>query len=160
MVEKILIDGGEDLGVEYDEVEYAFTFFGKEYRTHPEAGELHYLKFMDDASKITEDNEAEGLPLVMNFLRKQIHPDDFDAFYTVAMEKRQKMNDLMNLSNKILAAQSGFPTKQPSDSRATRRSAARNSKGGSSSAGTRRAPAKRAPTKVPALALLKGRPDQ
>jgi len=159
MTEKIIIGGGEDLGVEYDENEYVFPFFGKEIRVHPLAGELSYLKFMEAASKIDEDNESEGLPLVMGFLRQQIHPDDFDEFYDIATRKRQKMQDLMNVSNKVLEAMTDFPTGQPSDSQPTPQKTGPRSKAASSRAGTSRARRTGAAKSAAALTLLKGRPD-
>jgi hypothetical protein len=106
-----------DFGVEHDDfVELTFGYFGETLRVHPDAGELSYLDFMAKAMEVNEEDETEGIKVTMDFLKQQIHPLDWDRFWSLALSNRQKLADLMLLSKAVVEATTGFPTTQPSDS--------------------------------------------
>lgn len=153
----------EDLGVEHGEAEYAFRYFGAVIRVHPEFGELSYVEFMAKATEVDEEDIENGLPLLMAYLKDQVHPDDWDEFFKLAKSKRQTTKDLMELSNKILGVLSGFPTEPQDDLSPTPSSGELKSKDGSSAqAVNRRAAHHRksaAKTVEHAMHLLEGRPD-
>ena len=98
------------------DVDLTFGWFSESIRVHPLAGELTYMDFMARASEVDEEDQAEGVKLTMEFLRGQVHPDDWDLFWRIAREKRQTLEQLMRVSKSIVEAVSGFPTGQPSDS--------------------------------------------
>jgi hypothetical protein len=147
-----------ELGVVHDDVEVTFQYFGETIRVHPLAGELSYVEFMANAASIDEEDDRQGLPLMMDFLKEQIHPDDFDQFFKLAKLHRQSLQELMGVSRAILENATGFPTGQPSDSPAGRRATPKKSRAGSSSRGTSRARGGR-PAAERAMEMLEGRPD-
>lgn len=129
-------------------------------RVAPNAGELDYVEFLALAAEVDENDEVEGMKVIMTYMRQQIDSRDWGLFWEGAKAGRQKLADLMNVSKSILEAVTDFPTGQASDSSRGRKSTAAKSKAGSS---------KRAITKPPrskeeraterALVLLQGRPD-
>lgn len=145
-----------------------FGYFGKTLRANPFASDLAFIEFLDAADEMDEGEEVKAVHLVMDYLRDQIHPDDWELFWTTAKTNGQSSTDLMVLSHHIGEAMSGFPTGQPSGSRAGRRAAARKSGAGSRSRGTR-TPGRRSPvvdgtavetaTVDRAMEILDGRPD-
>ena len=135
-----------ELGTPHEEIKYTFGYFGQMMRAHPDAGELSYIDFLGKALEVDEEDEAEGYKLTMEFLKQQVHPDDWDVFWQTAKENRQTVKDIMQVSQKILEEVSGFPTGQPSDSPASQPKRSRKSKAVSSS--------------TPAVFRhMKGRPD-
>lgn len=151
-----------EFGEEVEDVDLTFGYFGEEIRVNPTAGELTYMDFMARASEIEESDNAGGIKLTMGFLKDQVHPDDWELFWGLAMEKRQTLEKLMKVSKAIVEAVSGFPTGQPSDSRAGRRATAKKSKAGSSRRATsrpREITSVELPREPTAMEILKDRPD-
>lgn len=165
-----------DLGVVHatpDEV-VVFGYFGHKIRANVNASDLAFIEFLDAADDInpTPENEVKAVRLVMDYLRSQVHPDDWALFWRTAKENGQTSVDLMATSHAIGEAMSGFPTGRPSGSRAGRRATARKSGAASRSRATR-TPA--SPSRVVdgtavetdrqtavvdrAMELLDGRPD-
>lgn len=140
-------------------IDLTFGWFGHQIRVNPGAGELELIDFMTKAAKVEVPDDdaslAESAPameVTLDFLRRQIHPDDWDLFWDVAKTNRQSTMDLMEIAMQIVEAVSGFPTTPPSDSRTGRRATKQKSKGGSSSPATPSLTSR-------ALELLRGRPD-
>jgi hypothetical protein len=151
-----------DFGVDHNDfIDLTFGYFGEVIRVHPESGELTYLDFMSKAMEVNSENETEGVRLTMEFLQRQIHPDDWDMFWQLALKKRQKLNDLMQISKAIVEASAGFPTTQPSDSGPTPPTTAKKSRASSSRQAKSRAieQAKPIDTVDSAMGQLTGRPD-
>lgn len=156
-----------DFGVEHDDhVDLSFGYFGNEIRVHPDAGELTYLDFMAKAMAVSEEDETEGIKITMDFLRKQVHPEDWDTFWDTSLAKRQKLADLMLVSKAIVEETAGFPTTPSSDSPVTPPAIAPKSRAVSSRRGKQRAiesakPIDSQSTSVKDLAMeqLTGRPD-
>lgn len=151
-----------DFGESHADLEYTFGWFGKEMRMHPEAGQLDYMEFIGKAIDVDEEDVKVGYELTMQFLKKQVHPDDWADFWELAKKHRQTTEDLMVTSQKLLAAASGFPTEQPSTSSPSPRQPTKKSKARSSS--TRAAPSRVATSKKDnviqaAFNQLEGRPD-
>lgn len=169
-----LIQNLGDFGVQHDaHAELEFGYFGQTIRVHPDAGELTYVEFMAKAAVLedTPQNQTEGLVITMEFLHNQIHPDDWDSFYTLAKHNHQKLEDLMLISRAIVEAVAAFPTGQQSGSAPTSSTTATKSKAGSSRPATTRGKSRaieRGPsvdsmtpeeTKAAAYEALTGRPD-
>lgn len=163
-----------DLGTvrNVDDTVVLFGFFGARLRANPNASDLDFIEFLDKAENLDEVNEVEAVRLVLGYLREQIHPDDWAEFWRLAKANHQTSQDLMLVSHQIQGAMAGFPTGQPSASRAGRRATARKSGDASRSRATRtRAARSRAGVvegevvskhgKVvdQAMGILKGRPD-
>jgi len=142
-----------ELGREHDAgVVLKFGYFGSRLRVHPDACELDYLDYLGAAAKIDDSEEREGFDLTMDFLRKQIHPDDFDEFWALSRKNKQGLQDIMQTSQTILEATSGFPSEQPPDSSPP-----------SPTPTTRRTPSKKSKVALSSTAAafthLEGRPD-
>lgn len=145
-----------DFGESHEDIEYTFGWFGNQMRMHPESGQLDYMEFIGQAIEVDEENVADSYRLTMEFLKKQVHPDDWDVFWALAKKHRQSTEELMMTSQKLLAAASGFPTEQPSTSSEsppprTKRSRARSS--------STRAVSKQDNVIKAAFDKLEGRPD-
>jgi len=152
-----------DFGVAHDDyLDLTFGYFGETIRVHPESGELTYLDFMAKAMQVNEENETEGVRLTMEFLERQIHPDDWKMFWDLALKRRQKLADLMLISKAIVEATAGFPTTPPPDSTPTPPTTVKKSRAGSSRAAKTRAIENAKPIDSmsdQAMVQLSGRPD-
>lgn len=92
-----------------------FTYFGATIRVHPDFGELDYVDFMNKAGNV-ETNDAIADGLIKDLMRMCIHPEDFDAFWRLARETRQRTEDIFPIAHRIVAAVSERPTGRPSGS--------------------------------------------
>ncbi|HEX6498695.1 MAG TPA: hypothetical protein VF054_06640 [Micromonosporaceae bacterium] len=108
-----------------------FDYFGTEVRVNPKVSSTLLLDVMNKAATIDE-NSPEAVIATMDFFRKIIHPDDFDAFWQLALDNRQNVEDLIEVSQLLLAAMADRPTTPPSDSSPGRPNIATTSTGGSS----------------------------
>ena len=151
-------------GTVREAIDADFPYFGETIRLNPDASDLYQVKLMellqtidlgsidfDDPSSWTREqaNAIQGAnSSVLEAMKGQIHPDDWDLFLKTANANRQQTMDLMALSQQLTEAIAGFPTVRSGDSSAGQSRTGRKSKGGSSSQATGRA-----------LTLLKGRPD-
>jgi len=131
-----------------------FGWFGTVIRVNPGAGELELVDFMRRASKLDVGEDMENLPdnvealdVTVDFLQRQIHPDDWDVFWDLAKTNRQGTKDLLEVAMTITEKIATFPTGQPSDSSDGQSTTGTRSPDGSSSLTTK------------ALDLLPGRPD-
>lgn len=125
-------------------------------RVAPNAGELDYIEFLAKAAEVPEEDEIEGMKVIMGFLRDQIDERDWEPFWRGAKAGRQTIADLINVSKSILEACTDFPTGRPSASSPGQRNTRGKSKGTSSA---RRSISKEDRATDRALVLLKGRPD-
>lgn len=151
-------------GTVREAIDADFVYFGQTIRLNPDASDLYQVKLMellqsvdlgsidfDDPSSWTREqaNAIQGATSsVLEAMKGQIHPDDWDLFLKTANANRQQTMDLMALSQQLTEAVAGFPTVQSDDSSAGPSNIQPKSKAGSSSPATGRA-----------LTLLKGRPD-
>lgn len=129
-----------------------FTYFGVPLRTHPSLTELTFVDAqmqveglmitlpdgvdLNDPETHTAETTAillgEVLPLIRDFLRRAIHPDDFDLFWRTAMDKGQNTVDLMGLFMQLCGEAAARPTRPSSGSSTGRRSTKKKSgRGGS-----------------------------
>lgn len=120
-----------------------FTYFDMAVRVHPAMSDLSLHDFMEKAAHIDEADPS-AWTLVKDFIREQIHPDDFDQFWALARANRQDTADLMGVAKGLYAAVTGRPTMRPSSSSRGRPRTKRKSAAGSSS---------------PVIDRLAGRPD-
>jgi hypothetical protein len=94
-----------------------FEYFDIVVRVNPDASEAHVFKFMDEAQKINLES-VESLPILANFMRGLIHPEDWDDFMSKALSERQKTEDLMQVVGGIMGALGEDRTQPSSDSSA------------------------------------------
>lgn len=120
-----------------------FGYFGEQIRVHPELSDLSLYDFMERAAAIDVD-DPQSVLIVKDFVREQIHPDDFGRFWALARRNRQNTDDLMALAKGLYSAVVGRPTTRPSASPRGRSRTKRKSPAGSSS---------------PVIDRLAGRPD-
>lgn len=140
------------LGAERGPVDLDFEWFGSTIRVGPDAGDLALLEFLAKARLLDEGDEVGGMELTIEFLRAQIHPDDWDEFYGLARKHRQQMIDMLKVAHTIVRLVTLFPTGRPSDSSSGQRPTDQNSTAASSSAAV-------SPVDARAMTILKGRPD-
>ena len=92
-----------------------FRYFGEEIRVNPDLSELDFVDFMDDASKVDE-NDSQSWGVMKNFIRAGIHSEDFDRFWGAAKRNKQGLDDLMKVIIKITEQITERPTERPADS--------------------------------------------
>jgi hypothetical protein len=150
-----LADLGE-LGKAKDAVALTFRWFGRTIRVNPGAGELDLMDFLTEAEKVElpeDPNDvtanAAAMQVTLDFLRRQIHPDDWSVWWDLAKTHRQTLQDLIEVASAIINKVTGFPTTPPSDSQPGPDGTPHNSRAVSSSAALT----------TKALGILAGRPD-
>jgi hypothetical protein len=179
-----------DFGVSRPPLDLSFGWFGATIRVNPRASDLSLTEFMaaaegieiPDTDDFDDDNPTpEQMRMMANainamssvtkalqqFMRDQIHPDDWPEFNRLAKENGQQNADLLAVSKSLAAAiaehVAGFPTGQSSDSPPSPGSARPRSSDGSSSAGARSdisaRERRRREVQSQAMQLLPGRPD-
>lgn len=106
-----------DLGRVKVREETTFGWFGESIRTNPGLTDIVLMDFAEEAGGIDEDS-----PEVMTFIKRQmrlaIHPEDFDAFWSLALENGQDSEDLMRVMKTVVESAAKRPTPLPSDSSA------------------------------------------
>lgn len=140
-----------NFGVAREPLDLDFQWFGATIRVNPDASDLDFMEFMHSAENVELPDDIQDLTpaqqmailntmnsvttAMNNFVRDQIHPDDWPEFWRLAKANRQRNSDLMQLSRDITAAVSRFPTGQQSASTTTPSSTRPRSGAGSSSVG-------------------------
>lgn len=115
-----VIDLGEIGGGNVREpVTASFRYFGEEYRVNPDLSELDVIDFLEGADLI-EENDPQSIVMMKSFVRRNLHPDDFEDFWETVRERRQTIQEVMSLMWKLIEGVSGNPTGQPSGSSAGR----------------------------------------
>lgn len=153
-----------ELGVPAVHQEVRFTWFGRPMRVHPAATELVLVEFAEESESIqipdgvdlsdpesiaalSEEEQADlvlklrsALPMVKNYLRRCVHPDDFTAFWELGLDNGYNSQRFLGVANVLLdkAAQAATarPTRPLRNSGVTRRRTKGKSGGGSSSRAT------------------------
>lgn len=93
-----------------------FDWFGATIRLPLlEVSELELIDLMEKVTT-TDENSPAAVVVVKNMFRQVIHVDDFDLFWDLAKQNRQKVETLMPVYQVLLEAATGRPTQQPSDS--------------------------------------------
>lgn len=145
------------LGTPRGPVDITFDYFGQTIRAHPDASDLQFIDLLQKAASVELDEanmakSLQAMDVVLDTIRQQIHPDDWDLFWRTARANRQNTLDLMALSERITEAAAGFPTGLSSDSAHGRHDTQPKPEGDSSSPARQRDQGR-------ALQLLHGRPD-
>jgi len=111
-----VLDG--QFGTERPEIRMAFPYFGEVIRVHPNASDVEWMSFIDSMRGVSAEDidGAEAMSATLDYIRGQIHPDDWGLFTKTATANRQNSMDLMAVAQHVLEAVAGFPTGQPSDS--------------------------------------------
>jgi hypothetical protein len=97
--------------------ETSFGWFGVRIRTNPKLTDLVLMDFAEGAANIDEDS-PEAMTFVKRQMQLAIHPEDFDAFWLLALENGQETIDLMGVMKRIVENATKRPTSLPSDSSA------------------------------------------
>jgi len=105
-----------EIGVARAPVDMSFSWFGEEIRVGPNAGDLDLIDFLEQAAAIDTGDSVKAMIATRNFLRGQIHEDDWDRFMTVAKANNQQFDDLLQVAKDIVSACARFPTGRLSDS--------------------------------------------
>lgn len=105
-----------ELGVEHEPVEVTFSYFGEIIRTNPNLTDLTaYETFGAVQEAKTNSDAVQALRRVLAVL---IHSDDVERCWALALANRQTLEDMADLSFKLLEAATARPTERPSDSSA------------------------------------------
>jgi hypothetical protein len=106
-----------DLGVVKPKVIDSFGWFGQEIRINPNLTDIVLMDFAEKAAAIDEDS-----PEVMGFVKMQmrlvVYTEDFDAFWSAALENGQDSTDLMAVMKTIVESTAKRPTQLPAGSSA------------------------------------------
>jgi len=90
-----------------------FEFFDDEYRTNPLFSEVALIDFMEEAADIDEKS-ARAYAFLKDALRQTVHPDDFAAFWSVALAERQETEDLLEIFQSVSRSLTDRPTSRSS----------------------------------------------
>lgn len=163
-----------ELGQAKQAPDVTFGWFGSTIRTNPDGSpELEFIEFMKRASmidlgevdpaQVTEDDltrAAGAMDTILDFLKQQIHPQDWDQFWALAKTNRQTINDLFQVAKTLSEVAAGFPSGRPSASSAGRSRTKKKSPAGSRSRATRGGlTAIQGGLEAVNLPALRGRPD-
>lgn len=117
---------GDLSGPTYEPLVFSFTYFGEQIRVHPELSETTVVDMYSRAASIEIDADAndklgeqlvKGAKEQLDYVRAHIHPDDFDRFWALVKQHRQRMGDVMVLTLQLVGALTERdPTSPPSDS--------------------------------------------
>lgn len=105
-----------DLSGDRVERDIEFGYFGATFRVHPQASDLDLVEFMLDAQEVEAQDEVASILALGRYLKRIIHPDDFNEFWKTAKDNGQGLTEIVLLGQRIEAAVAGFPTGQPGDS--------------------------------------------
>jgi hypothetical protein len=106
---------------------------GREMRVHPDATDLHWTAFLDRAATMPDDfSTADAVRASMDYVKQQIHPDDWADFWAVSVAHGRTTEQLLGVAQAIVEAVTGFPTGQASDSSRGRNDTTGSSRGVSS----------------------------
>lgn len=84
------------LGRDRPPADVTFDWFGTEIRCHPDVSDMAIVEFMAVAGKVDAES-PEAMSAVVEFLRECIHPDDFDAYWSIGKAHRQGIEDHMRV---------------------------------------------------------------
>lgn len=114
-----VIELGELGGQERDPLTASFSYFGRRFRANPDLSELDVIDFLEAADTI-EENDPQSIVMLKGFVRRNVHPDDFDAFWQTVRDRRQTIQEVMQVMWSLIQGVTGNPTGQPSGSSAGR----------------------------------------
>jgi hypothetical protein len=106
-----------DLGQVRVREETSFGWFGETIRTNPNLTDVVLMDFAEEAANIDE-NSPQAMTFIKRQMRLAINSDDFDRFWSLALENGQDTNDLMRVMKAIVESVAQRPTVLPSDSSA------------------------------------------
>lgn len=106
-----------DLGQKRVREETSFGWFGSEIRANPNLTDVVLMDFAEEAADIDE-NSPQAMTFIKRQMRLAIHSEDFDAFWSLALENGQDTTDLMRVMKAIVESVAQRPTVLPSDSSA------------------------------------------
>lgn len=92
--------------------EITFGYFGADIRVHPEFGELVFNDWASEFGDLKPD-DPKALQATKVLMRELVHPDDFDAFWTLARRHKQSSEDLSKVFAAVLEAMADRPTGRP-----------------------------------------------
>ena len=135
-----------------------FGWFGHTIRVGSRVSELGLIDFLDRADQVdvdegNKDATRAAMSLLKDFLRGLVHAEDWDTFWTAALDNGQTMEDLMAVVVAITERSTGRPTRRRSASSAGRRGTSGRSKDDSSLAVVRQLEREGRPDK--ALAVVR-----
>jgi len=112
-----------DLGKPRVSAGLTFGWFGATIRVSDAASDLVFLDFIASSSGVSFDPDnltpgqvASASTAIMDYLRSQVHADDWAEFWRLAKDNGQTIEDLMTVARSITEAVSRFPTGRPTAS--------------------------------------------
>lgn len=138
------VDAGDLSGDEVEGINASFTYFGSRFRVNPDLTELMVVDLLEQAEVVGDAEDPRALTAAKGYVRGHLHPEDFDAFWTLVLAKRQGLMQVMRVCHRLLEQITERPTSAPSASSAGRRDTKESSPAGASAPVIESAPA--APT--------------
>lgn len=93
-----------------------FGYFGAELRVNPTFVDADLADFLEAGRSIDVNNEAAAMLFLKDFLRRVVHPEDFDEFWDLASKHRQTLRQRLQTIYSIIEAVADRPTKSSTDS--------------------------------------------
>lgn len=107
-------------------------FLGESFRLGESVGLMPLMKFAHAANSGLDSDDMAGLAALYALVRDTVHPEDWDRFERLAIEKHAEGEELMEFVGKAIEAISARPTRRRSVSSAGASSTSPSSTGTSS----------------------------
>ena len=104
-----------DLGQKKVREETSFGWFGETIRANSNLTDVVLMDFAEEAANIDE-NSPQAMTFIKRQMRLAINSEDFDRFWSLALENGQDTTDLMRVMKAIVESVAQRPTVLPSDS--------------------------------------------
>lgn len=118
------VESAEPQDADYDD----FGWFGARIRVQSSVNEVELIDLMGQARVVDVDGRDLGsLAVVKDLFLLVIHPDDFDQFWGLARQHKQRLDDMLSLFTTLIESITDRPTQGLSDSSPGQPSTAENS---------------------------------
>lgn len=91
-------------------------FLGESFRLGESVGLMPLMKFAHAANSGLDSDDMAGLAALYSLIRDTVHPEDWDRFERLAIDKQADGGELMGFVGKAIEAISARPTRRRSDS--------------------------------------------
>lgn len=104
-----------DFGQAREALDVTFGWFGATLRVHPDLTGLEQIDLVEQAMDLDE-TDPHVMTVLKDQLRAVVHDDDFDEFWRLARENRQRPDDLLRFEQDLFESLTGHPTGRQSGS--------------------------------------------
>jgi hypothetical protein len=118
-----IIDLGEMGGAERAPLTASFNYFGDSIRVHEDLSEIDVIDFFESAEQINSKAsdpavQQQAMTMIKGFVRRTVHPGDFDRFWSGVKSHRQTGQEVIDLMFRVIEGVTGNPSSPRSASSA------------------------------------------